>query len=66
MGEKEGKDLGDKERIKRLEAFESLLVDRLKNTHVNQRNQYETLQNIVKESHGYYINSLISKREKGD
>ena len=58
------KDDKDKQRIKTLEAFENILIDRLKATHVKQRNQYENLSNLAKESHGVYAQGFAQRNEK--
>ena len=51
------------EKIKQLEQVEHQLLEWLKHTHSQQRNQYKNLEKIVHEGYNYYMNSFTEQRD---
>ena len=52
------------EKIRQLEELESMLVDKLKQTHSRQQAAYSELDKIVNESYGYYLQSYVERKDK--
>ena len=52
------------EKIRQLEELESMLLDKLKQTHSRQQAAYSELDKIVNESYGYYLQSYVERKDK--
>ena len=54
----------NKDRIKKLEQLEGLLIDKLKQTHSRQQHAYKDLEKIVHDGYGYYLKSFVDRKDK--